>query len=476
MKNLQSPIYLTLCLCLIFTACLDERPEKQESVYKKKIQEFIAYEKLNNNEENVLKIDALEASLDFYRVDFSELSSGRELYVVDVNSTNESVKEKKKVIFIVQGNEVLTMQIIAFDNVKDSNYLNIIKDMINNKPHMYTGKISFFTIFGELIFYNVFNNGLLIVNGAALPVMEDESRSKVNGCTAWYLVVTYYYANGTTSQTSEYIGTTCDCFENSTRLGRMTCVGGEGGGGSGLPTNPQQGDYHYITLYNGVTRILEYKCSDYGCNWQIIGTTLPIVVVTSNRQEYYFLPLNPLPNMFVLGPDNLLYIYNANWMTWDGSSAISGSVPGDTEALRQFEQDYRAQMTSEELGIFDNMNRYQQVSYLLNAKIALDNAQILYPGSQHNSKADAFRHAYFSLLNVIDIGTDLAERLGTAHENWDDNPVSERFMDLYNNQKGREAYGIWQNGNLSTVHVIQGLVDSGQLVIIKNGSIVPSNY
>lgn len=157
--------------------------------------------------------------------------------------------------------------------------------------------------------------------------------------------------------------------------------------------------------------------------------------------------------------------------------AYSG-VPGDTPQLQAFEQDYKGQMTSSELEIYDNMNRFQQVKYLLNAQNALTTAQNLFPNSsQHNDKADAFRHAYFSLLNVIDLGIVLAENLGTAHENWPENPIEEKFMDLYNNEQGREAYQDWYNagGNVSTTDIIQGLVDSGELVIIKNGSIVPSN-
>lgn len=327
MKKLHTSGYLAFCFCLILGSCIDQHQETQESIYKNSILGFIASEKLNSNEENNSKIDALEASLNFYKIDYSKLTSGKELYVVDIKETVESAGENKKVIFILQGNELLAIRIIVFHNTINNNYLNLIKDLIANKPHSYTGKVSFLTIYSELMFYNVFNNGVLTVNGATLPLVETNDNSKINGCTAWYLIVTYFYANGTTSQTSEYIGTTCDCFENTTRSGaRVACGGGGGGGsegGSGLPSQPQQGDTHYIALNNGVTRILEYRCSDYGCNWQVVGTTLPVAVVIGHRDEYHFLPINPYPNQLVIDPSNMKYTYNANLMQWEGTAGAS---------------------------------------------------------------------------------------------------------------------------------------------------------
>ena len=135
-------------------------------------------------------------------------------------------------------------------------------------------------------------------------------------------------------------------------------------------------------------------------------------------------------------------------------------------------------MTPSELQIYDNMNRLQQVQYLLNAQTALSTAQSLYPNlSQHNDNADAFRHAYFSLLNVISLGEGLAESLGNAHEDWPGNPPLERDMDLFNNQAGRDAYQNWYSvgGSTNAIDIIQDLVDSGQLMIIANGILVPTN-
>jgi hypothetical protein len=51
----------------------------------------------------------------------------------------------------------------------------------------------------------------------------------------------------------------------------------------------------------------------------MVMVTLPAVVVTAQRNTYYFLPPAPFPNYFVIGPDGLLYTYNANWNQWTGT-------------------------------------------------------------------------------------------------------------------------------------------------------------
>lgn len=83
----------------------------------------------------------------------------------------------------------------------------------------------------------------------------------------------------------------------------------------------------------------------------------------------------------------------------------SGSgVTGDTAALRQFEGEYRALMSKEELAIYTSLTRAQQVAYLISAQNAKTRAEELYPNSLDDGNGDAFRHAYFVAYNTINVG------------------------------------------------------------------------
>jgi hypothetical protein len=80
--------------------------------------------------------------------------------------------------------------------------------------------------------------------------------------------------------------------------------------------------------------------------------------------------------------------------------------------------------------------------------------------SVHNGSADAFRHCYWSGRMNEEFGYDTAKGFGDRHEQNDAQPVAERDMDLFNNEKGRslaldggsiydDCYGAMEQGELS---------------------------
>ncbi len=141
--------------------------------------------------------------------------------------------------------------------------------------------------------------------------------------------------------------------------------------------------------------------------------------------------------------------------------------------LQQLEnENYKRSMTKEELEIYEKMPSLNKLDYLRNANFALKNAQEIFPTfSQHNDKADAYRHALFSLLNVRTLGFDLARQLGDAHELAPNQPELERQMDLFNNNIGRNAH----ESSISLPMRALELIYSGKLVYIRNGGLVPTN-
>jgi hypothetical protein len=56
-------------------------------------------------------------------------------------------------------------------------------------------------------------------------------------------------------------------------------------------------------------------------------------------------------------------------------------------------------MSPEEIHIFNNMSRLDQLMYFWNVLTAINLSKEIYPLFQHNGKGNAFRHTYFSALN-----------------------------------------------------------------------------
>ncbi|WP_425390528.1 DUF6973 domain-containing protein [Ekhidna sp.] len=89
----------------------------------------------------------------------------------------------------------------------------------------------------------------------------------------------------------------------------------------------------------------------------------------------------------------------------------------------------------------------------------------------HNSRndcSDAFRHAYFNMINAIDVGASVAREFGEAHE-CDSSDELETDMDLHNNDVGINVAtfnpGVPEDHLVS--HLLEKLYD-GELLVISN--------
>lgn len=124
--------------------------------------------------------------------------------------------------------------------------------------------------------------------------------------------------------------------------------------------------------------------------------------------------------------------------------------------------DYRNRMTPKELDIFDNeLTINQRLLYLQNARFASNIVGDIggLNESLHNNRLDALRHAIFHGLNTSKLDYSLSKRLGDAHEDWSGNDTNEKFMDLFNNEVGRQTYLEIQAEGLSAHFVEVGLIN-----------------
>jgi Domain of unknown function (DUF6973) len=135
-------------------------------------------------------------------------------------------------------------------------------------------------------------------------------------------------------------------------------------------------------------------------------------------------------------------------------------------------QDYRPRMSATEIVIFDNMNVVNQFVYLSAARSAEQLASENFPGmALRNTKADAFRHAYWNAQATIGLGAILTESLTSAHENQPPSyPYShlETQMDLHNNAEGISRANFLSDGFSSLEESILDAVNNGDLRYLNN--------
>src|SRR5690349_12638694 len=193
-------ILLYFFLIVVFSSCFhDTDLSKPESIHKSAVLDFLDRMKGNTAEENISKIDALASALDFRNVKTIKSPLGQQILVVPVSSLESVEGEYRNAIFYLNFNSTIDYgQIIGIDPQLEnfSSGETLIEDIINNRSLSFTGKFSVYSVYQDLMFFNSFNNGKINVNGKVRPGEAKSDGGRTNGCTAWYLTITYYYSDG----------------------------------------------------------------------------------------------------------------------------------------------------------------------------------------------------------------------------------------------------------------------------------------
>lgn len=158
----------------------------------------------------------------------------------------------------------------------------------------------------------------------------------------------------------------------------------------------------------------------------------------------------------------------------------------DNLGVQVFEQDYKSQMSSTELIIFEDLSRDKQLDYLHSAYLAFLYAEFYYeniPQVQYNGKGDAYRHALWNALGAAKLGSATMEQLTSAHE---EKPFTypyhymEKDMDLYNNNIG---INLGNQSNFLLMIKVKTKLENGELVYLsdtnpqatQNSQLIPTN-
>ncbi len=182
----------------------------------------IANLKLENSEENeqLVIIPIKEAFKQLRNID-----NKTTLYFVAIMNKTGSIRKANLVMYIPAAGKIITA-------LPDKTFYNIL----NEGKNVASGQFRFLSVTGRWLYQLEYNkNGDL----SAFGLIQQKSKlgdgnistngvTTLSTCTDWYLVTTYYYSDGTTSQTSDYVGTTCDGCGDT--MNQSLCPDSGGGG------------------------------------------------------------------------------------------------------------------------------------------------------------------------------------------------------------------------------------------------------
>ena len=134
------------------------------------------------------------------------------------------------------------------------------------------------------------------------------------------------------------------------------------------------------------------------------------------------------------------------------------------QEMSSFQLAFQNDMSVSELAIYNGMTKEQRSYYVVNARRALDKANECYPGWTRNGIGDAFRQAYNSALNALEIGFQLTVSLQEAHH---EKPYTityesiENWTEFYNQTEGRRSAYFADQANADLVTYIKNGITNG---------------
>lgn len=227
-----------LAILLFFTTCRKDNSSSKQDLHAEtvaKIDHWLDAQVSASNEAAANLVQKLKDQLDLTGLRFETLNRGEQLIIIPVRpgfqTLYRAVGQPVNVLLLILDNTAAIRKgnIVQYraENGQAVIPSGTFFKFYNNQPLEADAAFSFLSLTGRLLHEigykegNVNSFGMATARAVATavngPVQDPIGPAPV--CTDWYLVTTYYYADGSTEQTEEFLYTTCES--------------GGGGGGNG---------------------------------------------------------------------------------------------------------------------------------------------------------------------------------------------------------------------------------------------------
>jgi hypothetical protein len=485
---------LTLLGFFLFSSCEKENEIATDSIsttiFNDDISNYLNLLKKQSNKKNSLKIEALVSAIDLNSVKIYDLKTTEKLVIVDLKSLKGfENSDKNKVIFFLNDNRIVRANIVTFNNVFFfDQYNKVISSTLNmdkNKA-LYSGKISFYNLFGTALLSDEFENGNLTNNGIVRRKTTKKSTGKTSGCTDWYWVTTY--SDGRSSQV--YLYTTCTCEEEISRTANP-CGGGDSGSNSGagtgspsFPFSPKNNDIYEFTDKDGL--YTKYKFNSQSNTWIIVEVILPPLVISRAPEGYPNLAIEwPQDQQKVLEVDRFIYTYDSASGNWSGvpatdeliAEAIEDQI--DDTKLDPCTKDILNKLKNLEEGDITKMlKRFSPSGSIFN--INMSTGQVTNPNDLaqtrkvYGSTTDinmVFNEDYITGKGKSNRPTDLSIATTMAHE-----VIHAYLISLLEENKTCGDLGICDFPTVYEAYVQQQIVNNPKIIPNAHHELIAQNY
>jgi hypothetical protein len=270
---------------------------------KNKVDVWINQKKTHFNEVKKTNIELLTKNLNYSEAAYENYGSNKRILVIPVADEfkqQKGVGKKDLLTFVVVLNaadEIETGNLVLFipKAGKDIDRLprETFSKIINKTAPDTDGKYKFLSIAGTFVFEIDYERQNL--KSFTKVQQHANGQNARSSCIDWYWVTTYHYPDGTSSQTWEYVSTTCDgdgCYDPTLA---SICPGGEGDGGdTSMALEPNENIDGVDKICESSFKFQQAVAPTNGTGgWRLAGTTgirMQIVNVTTGEYTPILLP------------------------------------------------------------------------------------------------------------------------------------------------------------------------------------------
>jgi hypothetical protein len=221
-KNLKLLLF-SLPVCLALSCHKHDKPETATTNYEAKVVTWLQGKKPTTQPLKAANVDLLSKNLDFSRLTVEESYKGEKLIIVPVKERFKELKNVNSkviatlVIKLAASGEIRDGNLVLYTPKTESNIIpaNTFYAIFNTSEPPCDGEFKFLSVTGRRLYELTYESYKLSKARNVVEKNGDGVRDATEQvCTDWYWVTTTYYTDGTTSQTWDYMTTTCtgcDC-------------------------------------------------------------------------------------------------------------------------------------------------------------------------------------------------------------------------------------------------------------------------
>jgi hypothetical protein len=297
---------------------------------------------------NAKNIESLKLNLDFTKISLEKLNKDQSIAIIPIrkafnkeHNINESVL--CYLLATLNNSQEITYGEIALyypekDHAVNSLPENTFSRIFTSENITLSGKFRFLSVKGGWIYNIDYKNGKLI-SGGVVKWKDDAHQSISNGkdnsihCVVYYLETTFFFSDGTTQVTDDYLGTVCTDDGCSSDYEGF-CQPGEGGstGGGGATAPPNDCCAPDPNMQLTVKSISESRGQE--CGVESVDPTTGLLTKTCvhnwefSVSTFWFWTWKYISSEnYVLQKENGMWKFKDNSVTHNPTIGASGSAP-----------------------------------------------------------------------------------------------------------------------------------------------------